>query len=111
MPPRGVTSPKRKRQYEDIKQSARKRGASTKRAKQLAARVVNKQRAESGETKTKTQRAGGKTRKTASAARTGRKTGVRKSTSSRSKTASGARKTGARKSTRSRSSSASRSKR
>jgi hypothetical protein len=51
MPPRGVKSAKRKRQYEHIKESAQKRGTSTKRAKEIAARTVNKQRAESGQTK------------------------------------------------------------
>ncbi len=47
MPPRGVKSNKRKRQYEHIKSSARKRGRSLKRAKEIAARTVNKQRAKS----------------------------------------------------------------
>ncbi len=42
---------KRERQYEHIKESAQKRGKSTKRAKEIAARTVNKQRAQSGETK------------------------------------------------------------
>jgi hypothetical protein len=51
MPPRGVKSPKRQRQYAKIKQSARKRGTSEARAEELAARVVNKQRSKSGETK------------------------------------------------------------
>ena len=53
MPPRGVTSAKRKRQYEHIKESAKKRGRSTKRAKEIAARTVNKQRAEAGQTKSR----------------------------------------------------------
>lgn len=43
--PRGVKSSKRARQYEHIKESAQKRGRSTKRAKEIAARTVNKQRA------------------------------------------------------------------
>lgn len=51
MPPRGVKSPKRKRQYEHIKESAEQRGAGTKRAKEIAARTVNKQRREAGQTK------------------------------------------------------------
>lgn len=51
MPPRGVKSAKRKRQYEHIKESAKKRGRSTKRAKEIAARTVNKQRRQSGQTK------------------------------------------------------------
>jgi hypothetical protein len=51
MPPRGVKSPKRKRQYEHIKESAKKRGRSTERAKEIAARTVNKQRRQAGQTK------------------------------------------------------------
>jgi hypothetical protein len=51
MPPRGVKSPKRKRQYEHIKSSVRKRGGSTGRAKEIAARTVNKQRRKAGQTK------------------------------------------------------------
>jgi hypothetical protein len=43
---------KRERQYEHIKDSAKSRGASTKRAKEIAARTVNKERARSGEAKT-----------------------------------------------------------
>lgn len=40
---------KRERQYERIKESAEKRGASTGRAKEMAARTVNKERARTGE--------------------------------------------------------------
>ena len=49
--PRG-SSPKRERQYEHIKESAKERGESTKRAEEIAARTVNKERARSGEAKT-----------------------------------------------------------
>lgn len=49
--PQGSNS-KRERQYEHIKDSAKKRGASTGRAKEIAARTVNKARAQSGEAKT-----------------------------------------------------------
>jgi hypothetical protein len=49
--PRG-SSPKRERQYEHIKESAKKRGESSKRATEIAARTVNKERARSGESKT-----------------------------------------------------------
>ncbi|MFC7844435.1 plasmid stabilization protein [Streptomyces sp. NPDC001046] len=49
--PRG-SSPKRERQYEHIKQSAKDRGESTGRAEEIAARTVNKERARSGEAKT-----------------------------------------------------------
>ncbi|MER5198607.1 plasmid stabilization protein [Streptomyces sp. NPDC002755] len=49
--PRGSSS-KRERQYEHIKESAEKRGTSTDRAKEIAARTVNKERARAGESKT-----------------------------------------------------------
>jgi hypothetical protein len=49
--PRGSSS-KRERQYEHIKASAKQRGESTGRAKEIAARTVNKERARSGEAKT-----------------------------------------------------------
>ncbi|MQS16858.1 plasmid stabilization protein [Streptomyces kaniharaensis] len=48
--PRG-SSPKRERQYEHIKESALDRGESEKRAKEIAARTVNKERARHGESK------------------------------------------------------------
>ena len=51
MPPRGVKSAKRTRQYEKIKASAKKSGRSTKVAKRIAAATVNKQRRQAGETK------------------------------------------------------------
>src|SRR5580765_2168176 len=47
--PQQAWSDKRERQYEHIKESAQERGASTKRAKEIAARTVNKERARSGE--------------------------------------------------------------
>ena len=47
--PRG-SSPKRERQYEHIKDSYEKRGQG-RRAEEIAARTVNKERAEAGETK------------------------------------------------------------
>jgi hypothetical protein len=50
--PQQTWSSKRERQYEHIKDSAKEQGASTKRAKELAARTVNKERARSGEAKT-----------------------------------------------------------
>ena len=46
-------SSKDERKYEHIKSSARKRGASTSRAKEIAARTVNKQRREEGRTPNK----------------------------------------------------------
>jgi hypothetical protein len=42
---------KRERQYEHIKDSAKDRGESEKRAKEIAARTVNKDRAQAGESK------------------------------------------------------------
>lgn len=83
MPPRGVKSAKRERQYEHIKESAQKRGRSTKTAKRIAAATVNKQRREAGETrsrktrttrKTKTSR----TRGSRSTRRSGRRSSARK---------------------------------
>ena len=50
--PQQAWSNKRERQYEHIKDSAKKRGASTKRAKEIAARTVNKERARTGESRT-----------------------------------------------------------
>lgn len=47
--PQKAWSNKRERQYEHIKESAKDRGASTKRAKEIAARTVNKERARTGE--------------------------------------------------------------
>jgi hypothetical protein len=44
-------SDKRERQYEHIKEGARERGASTGRAKEIASRTVNKNRARSGESR------------------------------------------------------------
>ncbi len=53
MPPRGVKKgSKRERQYEHIKDSERQQGESLKRAEEIAARTVNKERARSGESKT-----------------------------------------------------------
>ncbi|MEU5654953.1 plasmid stabilization protein [Streptomyces sp. NPDC047737] len=46
------SSAKRERQYEHIKDSAEQRGTSTKRAEEIAARTVNKERARSGESRT-----------------------------------------------------------
>ena len=49
--PQKAWSAKRERQYEHVKESERKKGESPKRAKEIAARTVNKARASSGETK------------------------------------------------------------
>ena len=47
--PQKAWSAKRERQYEHIKESERKQGRSPKRAKEIAARTVNKARSRSGE--------------------------------------------------------------
>jgi len=49
--PQQAWSNKREREYEHIKESAKDRGESTKRAKEIAARTVNKDRAQAGESK------------------------------------------------------------
>jgi len=50
--PRGVKEgSKRDRQYEHIKDSYQEQGVSTEEAEERAARTVNKQRREAGETK------------------------------------------------------------
>jgi hypothetical protein len=108
MPPRGVKSRKRARQYEHIKESALEGGRSPRRAKQIAAATVNKQRRQAGETRGSRKGSGGsrkrsaasgsRKRTTASTARTSssRTSSSRSSTRSRSRAGS-ARKAGARK--------------
>jgi plasmid stabilization system protein ParE len=49
--PQGAWSEKRERQYDHIKDSYKDRGVSTDEAEERAARTVNKDRAEHGETK------------------------------------------------------------
>jgi hypothetical protein len=49
--PQSAWSAKRERQYEHVKESEKRQGRSTKRAKEIAARTVNKERARTGETK------------------------------------------------------------
>ena len=54
MPPRGVRKgTKRARQYEHIRKSAKQQGASENKAEEIAARTVNKERARSGESRTR----------------------------------------------------------
>jgi hypothetical protein len=54
MPPRGVKKgTKRARQYEHIKESERRQGASEELAEEIAARTVNKERARNGESRTR----------------------------------------------------------
>jgi hypothetical protein len=49
--PQQSWSAKRERQYEHIKESQQEQGASAKKAKEIAARTVNKERARAGEAK------------------------------------------------------------
>lgn len=74
MPPRGVKSgTKRARQYEDIKKSERKQGRSDGRAKEIAARTVNKEKARAGESSTSSRSS---TKDMASSKRGGQRSGT-----------------------------------
>lgn len=54
MPPRGVKKgSKRERQYEHVKASERERDTPLSRAEEIAARTVNKERARSGESRSR----------------------------------------------------------
>ncbi len=75
--PQRAWSNKRERQYEHIKESERRQGRSTKRAKEIAARTVNKERARSGEAR---QRSRSSTRDISSGRRGGLRSGTRRST-------------------------------
>lgn len=96
--PRG-SSNKRERQYEHIKESYEKRGQKG-RAEEIAARTVNKERAEHGETKSPGKSGSGKSGSRASAsrgssARGGKPSSGRSSSSSSSKpTARGSSRSG-----------------
>lgn len=57
--PQQAWSDKRERQYKDIKKSERDRGHSEKRAEEIAARTVNKTRAQHGETTGSGRKSGG----------------------------------------------------
>ena len=74
MPPRGVKKgTKRARQYEHIKESQRERGTSEGRAEEIAARTVNKERARSGESETRSRTS---THDMSSSRRGGRRSGT-----------------------------------
>jgi hypothetical protein len=74
MPPRGVKKgTKRARQYEHIKESEREQGASEARAEEIAARTVNKERARSGESRTRSRTS---TRDISSSRRGGQRSGT-----------------------------------
>lgn len=54
MPPRGVKKgTERARQYEHVKRSEKQAGRSESRAEEIAARTVNKEKARSGESRTR----------------------------------------------------------
>src|ERR671936_1140729 len=74
--PQSAWSSKRERQYEHIKDAEKKQGRSTKRAKEIAARTVNKERARSGETKGRPSRTS--TRDMSSGRRGGLRSGTRR---------------------------------
>jgi hypothetical protein len=74
--PQQTWSSKRERQYEHIKGGAKRRGASTKRAKEIAARTVNKERARTGEARTSSRTS---TRDISSGRRGGLRSGTRRS--------------------------------
>ncbi|HMC06230.1 MAG TPA: hypothetical protein VKG89_02435 [Solirubrobacterales bacterium] len=73
MPPRGVKKgTKRARQYEHVKRSEKSQGRSERRAKEIAARTVQKERARSGESR---QRSRTSTRDISSGRRGGKRSG------------------------------------
>jgi hypothetical protein len=74
MPPRGIKKgTKRARQYEKIKKSQRARGTPERRAEEIAARTVQKERARSGESR---QRSRTSTRDISSGRRGGLRSGT-----------------------------------
>ncbi|HEY0515515.1 MAG TPA: hypothetical protein VGD00_00220 [Solirubrobacteraceae bacterium] len=73
MPPRGVKKgTKRARQYEHVKESEKKEGRSTRRAEEIAARTVNKERARSGESRSRSRTS---TRDVSASSRGGKRSG------------------------------------
>src|SRR5213592_4131529 len=73
--PQRAWSSKRERQYEHVKESEKRQGRSTKRAKEIAARTVNKERARTGESK---ERSRTSTRDLSSGRRGGLRSGTRR---------------------------------
>jgi hypothetical protein len=76
--PQSAWNAKRERQYEHIEESEQKQGRSAKRAKEIAARTVNKERARSGETKGRASRTS--TRDMSSGRRGGLRSGTNRQT-------------------------------
>lgn len=92
MPPRGVKKGSRRdRQYKDIVKSEKKEGRSTKRAKEIAARTVNKEKARSGESKSKSRSS---TRGRSASSRGGKQSGKGPSGKTKEQLYSDARKLG-----------------
>ena len=58
MPPKGVKSRKRTRQYEKVLKSIKSEGRYKGRQKEVAARIVNKTRRKKGETRSRRKRSG-----------------------------------------------------
>jgi hypothetical protein len=77
VPPRGVKKgTKRARQYEHVKKSQKRQGKSTGRAKEIAARTVQKERARSGESRRRSRTS---TRDISSGRRGGQRSGTSRS--------------------------------
>lgn len=57
MPPRGVKSKKRGRQYKKVLSSIKREGRYKGRQKEVAARIVNKTRRKKGETRSRRKKA------------------------------------------------------
>ena len=60
MPPKGVKSRKRGRQYEKVLKSIKSEGRYKGRQKEVAARIVNKTRRQKGETKSRRRKSSGR---------------------------------------------------
>ena len=60
MPPKGVKSRKRSRQYEKVLKSIKSEGRYKGRQKEVAARIVNKTRRQKGETKSRRRKSSGR---------------------------------------------------
>lgn len=74
MPPRGVQKgTKRARQYDHIKESELEQGVGERRAEEIAARTVNKERARAGESRTRSRTS---TRDISSGRRGGQRSGA-----------------------------------
>ena len=74
MPPAGVKKgSKDARKYEHVKESVKDRGGSEKRAEEIAARTVNKERARAGESRTRSRTS---TNDMSSSRRGGRRSGT-----------------------------------